>query len=117
MNHYKARQKEVSKLWHYTCANDDFIYPVGYCADNCPGHATEQEAKDHYKEYLLDNVQIITPDDKKLWPKYKCDVKECNNQGDHSVNFRGYSYHNLCKDHTNRAILSTLVEVHESWGS
>ena len=33
----------------------DRISPVGYCADNCDGHTFEQEARDHYKQYLLDH--------------------------------------------------------------
>ena len=117
MNHYKARQKQVSKVWHYTCANNDDVYPVGYCADNCPGHSTEDEAIDHYKQYLLDEARFTDPKDDNLWPKYKCDIKDCVNHGSVSVSVGGYSHYNLCQDHANKDNLATLVKVYESWGS
>lgn len=60
MNLYTA--KELAKdgqptgLWHYTTTNDDHTRPVGYCADNCPGHPTADEARLHYRTYLLDTA-------------------------------------------------------------
>lgn len=32
MNHYAPRRREDTGKWDYTVRNDDFIWPVGYCA-------------------------------------------------------------------------------------
>jgi hypothetical protein len=43
-------------LYHYGCylfpAND--LSPVGYCANGCLGHATPEEAREHYRQFLID---------------------------------------------------------------
>jgi hypothetical protein len=31
MNYYAAKQRQSDKKWDYTCRNDDFTQPVGYC--------------------------------------------------------------------------------------
>src|SRR5262249_23686400 len=47
---------QPSSLYHYGCyvfpANE--LSPVGYCAQSCPGHATAAEAREHYRQFLLD---------------------------------------------------------------
>lgn len=55
MNYYEARKLENGSGWHYTCRNDDRIWPVGYCADHEP-HATAEEANDCFRRYLLDEI-------------------------------------------------------------
>jgi len=43
--------------FHYTKHNRRTgTVPVGYCADDCPGHETEEEACEHYRQWLLDNA-------------------------------------------------------------
>jgi hypothetical protein len=83
MNYYGPRQRQGDKRWDYTCKNDGHTYPVGYCAPfrrwtdeelarfgfsrqmveadekleaghHEGGHATEGEACECYKKYLLD---------------------------------------------------------------
>lgn len=82
MNYFAARQRECDKRWDYTCKRDGVIYPVGYCAGwrepqpgiltpgqikewlneaiphqdkfHNDGHATAEEARECYKQYLLD---------------------------------------------------------------
>lgn len=80
MNYYKARERKVDGKWDYTCGNDDYVYPVGYChampdledevykcchneVENIKanaskfhidGHSTPEEAAECYKQYLLD---------------------------------------------------------------
>lgn len=56
MRYYSPRQKHTDGLWHYTVKVDDHVEPVGYCADDCPGHDTPQQAADHFKDYLLDKT-------------------------------------------------------------
>lgn len=58
-------------LWHYTVYVDSLklTYPIGYCADNCPGHATPDEAREHYRQYLLDE-QLTYGDQQDV--QYRC---------------------------------------------
>ena len=82
MNYYGPREMTKDKkpigLFHYTCRNDNQIWPVGLCADECPGHPTPEEAIAHWREYLIQGIQFeaITEE----WPKEKCQVKDCNEQ-------------------------------------
>lgn len=158
MNYYKAREKmdengQGTGLWHYTCANDGYIYPVGYCSplvdcpeckknnllsipkgfggpdcvicegkryirseNACPGHATPDEACDHYKQYLVDHTRISEPKSVE-WPKYKCSVKDCNEEGNRMANVQGSMYFELCEKHANKDVLNELVSVGECWSS
>jgi hypothetical protein len=52
--------------WHY-CAFDPLSFeygdgrapwPVGYCNGNCPVHATEEEAREHFRQYILDKCEF-----------------------------------------------------------
>ena len=56
-------------LWHYTFASDEsdhrcVAYPVGYCADDCPGHSSEHAAREHYATWVCDGpiLDRIDPD-------------------------------------------------------
>ncbi|MCX6927045.1 MAG: hypothetical protein NT154_28145 [Verrucomicrobia bacterium] len=52
-------------LWHY-CAFDPLDYeatgqvpwPVGHCANGCPGHASPDEAREHFRKYLVDKAEF-----------------------------------------------------------
>lgn len=53
MNYYQARQMrddkgEPSGIWHFTCRNDDRIWPVG-CTKDCK-HTSAEEACQHWVE-------------------------------------------------------------------
>ncbi len=142
MNHYSARQlNDGSGLWHYTCLNNDQVRAVGYCspfkkcpecANNycgcdrcngasvvlsespCPGHATAEEARKHYKEYVLDKLRL-TPKGEK-WPKHKCDVETCDCEGVCVASMSDYRYE-LCEAHANKETIATLFDIGESWSS
>lgn len=65
MNYYEARELRDEKgegtgRWHYTVRNDGRIWPVGYCADGCPGHESAEAACEHQREYELANLRQIT---------------------------------------------------------
>lgn len=60
MNYDQARQRKDGK-WHYTRKNDDRIYPIGFCANNCAGHDTCEEAEWHYWEWQLVNICTHNP--------------------------------------------------------
>lgn len=56
MNYYHPYQRSTGE-WFYVMVNDGMVYRVGYCAeDACQGHTTEEEAREHYRQYELDNA-------------------------------------------------------------
>lgn len=135
MYHKKARQLK-NGLWHYTCASNHDIYPIGYCSlfktcskcegksdgcggdckygvvkneSPCPGHKTGEEACEHYREYLLDKAHTLTCEHSMLCKICGAETKvlmACDE-----------SYYALCIEHCNREGLNALLEVYESWGS
>lgn len=118
MNHDAARQKEDDKLWHYTRHNKRTgTYPIGYCADGCPGHATAEDACEHHKQYLLDGATFHddSPDPQTL---HRCEAPDCTNMTDGSARVPGgIISRTLCKEHRNRETLAALISVGESWHS
>lgn len=54
--------------WHFCrfdpvafeCGDKSGPSPVGYCKRNCPGHATEEEAREHFRQYILDKCEFVT---------------------------------------------------------
>lgn len=88
-------------------------------ATPCPGHATPEEACEHYKEYLLDGMKILGPK-KEEWPKDKCDVEGCNKEATHLAMFPGHMLmdHQVCAEHATREVISKLVGgIGEIWSS
>lgn len=54
--------------WHY-CVFDPLEFEhgdgrgpvaVGYCDENCLGHPTEEEAREHFRQYILDKCEFVT---------------------------------------------------------
>lgn len=82
----------------------------------CPGHETSQEAEEHYKAYILENASFSGPKTEQ-WPKYKCDFKDCNQEGIYLANVDYGQYYQLCPDHANKESLTVLVEVGDCWSS
>jgi RecJ-like exonuclease len=82
----------------------------------CPGHATPEEAEQHYKDYLIEKSTITGPKQQE-WPKHKCAVEGCNNEGNHLANVDAYHYYELCAEHADKNTLQSLVRVGESWES
>lgn len=84
--------------------------------DPCPGHATEEEACEHYKQYQLDKMVIHGPK-KEQWPKEKCEVENCDSEATYLANFLGCHVHQVCEKHANRESISSLFRVGQSWSS
>ena len=64
-NIYTARQLlsgPNAGKWHYTCGSDEdsrgMAYPVGGCAENCPGHDTPEAARQHYEDWIVEHCQL-----------------------------------------------------------
>ena len=110
MNYYDAREKadvdgNPSGLWHFTIQNDNHIFPVGYCAQGCSGHATPEEAREHYRLYLLDSARYdgVTMDE----------MRKCEVCGDWTLFYahipQSMERHTLCDAHRNRETLDTVM--------
>ena len=102
------------------CPKDSWMYPNTDCKicngkgivrkqNPCIGHSSREEAYNHYKEYVIDNTkfdEII-----EVWPKYKCDIKECSNQATYNTrSVDNYVSYNLCSEHANKLNLWKLYE-------
>ena len=113
MIHFCAR--EVQKdgkptgIYHYCCGD----HPTGYCTRECT-HSTPEEAQEHYKEYILDNLTFQSPNDEKAHGLYRC--KECGKFTSGLAYFR-YTMIKLCEDHLNRETAAKHIQIGESWES
>lgn len=54
------RQGQPAGLFHMTVSSDEenWCYPIGPCADKCPGHSTPEEARIHYQEGKLTRLKL-----------------------------------------------------------
>ena len=117
MNYDAPRQRQSDGKWHYTRSNKRTgVYPIGNCAEDCPGHDTAEEACEHQKEYLLDRVQF-TEDSADAGTLHRCEARGCETMTSGSAAIGGSRHWHLCAAHRNREIVSGLLSVWESWGS
>lgn len=110
VNYYDAREKadangKPSGTWHYTVRNDDRIHPVGYCAQNCPGHSTPDEAREHYRLYLVDSA---TYNGVLQGEQRECESCKDWTQGYASIPIN-MERHILCDKHRNHETLNQLI--------
>lgn len=45
---------EPTGKYHYGCSDSSGTYPIGYCAQGCPGHDTADEARSHQRQYEIE---------------------------------------------------------------
>jgi hypothetical protein len=57
MNYYDARERADHSGWHYTVMRNGVVRPAGACADH-PPHATEDEARDCFRAWLLEGARF-----------------------------------------------------------
>ena len=141
MNYYGPRQREKDKKWDYTCRNDDYIYPVGYCRPykepdpktepwwhensikkyqaqkdkhHGDGHNSSEEACACYRRYLLDTTLYLDGHFGDTW--HKCVV--CGELTDGYAQVDNGSMYNLCDTHRTKETVETLFgDVGEIWSS
>lgn len=118
MNHDAARQKSDNRLWHYTRYNKRTgTYPIGPCAESCPGHHSAEEARNHYKQGLLESAYFQAD----LGEDAPRNIEMCEFDGCMKLTSGygevGYRHYALCEDHRNSTALGTLFDVGESWSS
>jgi hypothetical protein len=106
MNYYQASQRIKDGIWHYTAMNDHRIWPVGYCADGCLGHATKEEAEDHYQQWRLDTAHY---DGRMSNQQRRCEVCQAWTDGYASIEPGFATLYILCDDHRNRDELAKLL--------
>lgn len=66
MNYYRPRQLrnpdgKPSGIWHFTCMNDGFIWPIGYCAKKKCRHKTPLAASNCYRKYIKEECKGMYP--------------------------------------------------------
>ena len=139
MNYYDARQRQTDKRWDYTCQNDGRVWPVGYCAGyhepkddgivrwrederqrviankdkyHRDGHATDEEARECYRLYLLDNdVQEMTFAEAQHPCVAPVGESKCNVWTQKALEIRHGGHYPLCDEHRNRETLEKLFEA------
>ena len=125
MNYYAAREIIESGigtgLFHYTVDNRRTgTAAVGYCAADCPGHPTPDDACEHYRQYLLDKrLCFLGPEDRtqKLDVQYRCQAPGCDNWADGIASLDMQTFH-LCTQHRNRETVEKLVpSIGQIWSS
>lgn len=110
MNYYDAREMRQedgtpSGRWHYTAQHDNAVFPVGYCAQSCPGHASPEEAREHYRRYLLDSARY---DGFLAEEQRRCEACGAWTQGDAYIPLV-MERHVLCEEHRTREVLDQVM--------
>lgn len=120
MNHDAAREIADGPLagrWHYTTANRrSGTHPIGYCRDGCQGHETAEEAREHYRSYLLAE-RVVLEAGAFVDAQYRCEVDGCEGWATHSTRVGEWTMFTLCDEHRTLDTVAGLVEVGESWHS
>lgn len=105
MNYYQPSQKIDTGKWHFTRTNDGYTIPVGYCADDCDGHDTPDEARAHYRDYELDNARF---DGHTVGSRHQCAI--CGEWTDRFASLGPglMATFTLCDEHCNREELAKV---------
>jgi len=113
-------QRRTDGLWHYVSMNSEGTggHPIGHCADCCPGHATAEQAAEHYRQYLLDNLRF-QDDLQDPGTLHKCEAPDCPNFTSGSGHPVGtHAPRSLCASHRNRETFEKILgPVGQSWVS
>ena len=131
MNYYEARQRQDSQ-WDYTKMNNGVAYGVGYCCEfrefgpemhvseseqedhrstshkhHTDGHATEEDACECYKQYVLDHRLSLSR--KMANQQQKCMV--CGEWTQLFAQVGKTQLFVLCPEHNNRGTVQSLYEA------
>ena len=109
MNYLQAREAKGengkgSGLWRFTQRNDNQIWAIGYCAEDCAGHDTAEGAERHWYDYEMDHARYDVAFSGAQYPCVVC-------QAWTAMGARlpdGYETHVLCDEHRNRAGLDQI---------
>ncbi len=143
MNHLCAKQRQADGRWDYTCNGHPYGYcrqytpipedgSMGIPAEIAKqenekmepflekfhdiGHATEAEARECYKQYILDTkLRLVPVEPVNASQQNRCEV--CKRFTACHVTIGPYRMFTLCPDHQNRETLAGLLKIGESWES
>ena len=113
MNYAGPREKAnpdgtPSGVWHYTNRNDDLIYPIGYCAQACPGHDSPDGAIEHQRQYEVDHAVLDGPVSTSYHPCQVCGAPT-NRMAMWGMGNMAMGW--LCDEHRTREHVASLVKV------
>lgn len=99
--------------YRYVTDGDNGGYAIGYCADDCEGHATEEQACEHYRQYLLDTQLRIN---KTSWRP--CKHEPCEKRPTHHIQVGMHGLLDFCEEHATREMAEKYFpKVSLSWES
>lgn len=108
MNYYQPRQLKNADgspgLFHYTRKHDGDVWPVGNCANGCPGHATEEGACRHQEAYDIEHTRYDFEhgDTVNSRTEYRCVFPGCDAWTKKFAQVEGGDYaYDLCDEHRN----------------
>lgn len=116
MRHHTALQRSDTKLWHYVSAHHSRgTYPIGYCAVGCEGHETEEEAREHARQYLLDHLTFVG-DNPNATSQHRCDEPQCLTFTSGEARAPWGRIWTLCETHRTRETVEQLMpEIGDAW--
>jgi hypothetical protein len=105
MNYDQPRQLQNGR-WHYTTHNRRVgTYAIGYCADHEP-HATEDEARECYASYLLNERLRL---DGQMEAYFPCQIDGCGALTNSVVSIDGWATsYRLCDEHRTKEQVAAL---------
>lgn len=111
MNYDEPRQikeGDFAGRWLFTTYNRRTgTHAIGYCAEGCDGHDTEEEARKHYHEYQLDQLEFSDgPEDPDIL--HRCQSKDCTEYTAGSAKIGWHLVWYLCSEHRNRESVGVL---------
>lgn len=93
------------ELWVFSRSDPSNSVPIGYCAEDCPGHPTANGAREHFKQYLLDKYAQY---DRRLTEQQRpCEI--CGVLTDRFAEMPS-KIADLCDNHCNRENFEHLIE-------
>lgn len=115
MNYYRSRERtengQATGTFHYTVQHGTggAIRAVGPCAENCPGHATRDEAWRHAREGALTSARELDVN----WTSCRAEIgaNRCKNPANKALEagVGGRNIYALCDDHRNIDMLRILM--------
>lgn len=107
MNYDQPRQLEKGG-WHFTTFNRRIgTFPIGYCRDHLnEPHATEDEARRCYRNYLLDKRLDL---DRCTLSNYEqCAYPGCEMLTNREAMIAGWPFKRLCDEHRTKEVCAEL---------
>ena len=110
MNHYGPRvlsdeDGRSTGKFHYARSSRYLSEAVGYCADGCGGHETAAEAREHYRQFLV-NERVSLFRGQMQRPE-RC--KACGSWTRSFARIEAWDYYPLCEEHLSRETVDRLL--------